>query len=384
METVPAPLAVLLEAMVREGASDLHLRSHGHPRARVRGSLVPWGSAPLTSEQVTAMVRGAMDPSVLAGFEETGEADFAVSLSGVGRFRVNGFRARGSDGAVFRLIGAEPIPLSQLGVPEVVQRLALRPRGLVLVTGPTGSGKSTTLAAMVDAINERRSVHILTLEDPIEVLHRDKQAVVTQRELGSDTVSWTSALKGAMRQDPDVILIGELRDAETVKAAMSAAETGHMVLSTMHTTDVKETVLRIGEFFPPHEQHRVRAALSASLEGVVCQRLVPTADGKGRAVALEVAVRDARFAEAVADPERTGEIPDIVADGEYSGMFTFDQHLLKLVMSGTIDLRTGTMAATNPHDFAVMLRRTGWTPPAAHTGPSAPPPAARPSLEGAR
>ncbi len=362
MSSVPEELVPLLQAVAEQGASDLHLRSNTYARLRVLGALVTLGEDPLSGDEVTRMVRGAMDEGVLAEFERTHEADFAVGLAGVGRFRVNAFRARGSDGAVFRLIGSAPVPLPELGMPEAVHRLAMRPRGLVLVTGPTGSGKSTTLTSMVDAINERKAVHILTLEDPIEVLHRDKEAVVTQRELGSDTRDWGSALRAAMRQDPDVILIGELRDAETVKAALSAAETGHMVLSSMHTTDTKETVLRIVDFFPPHEQPRVRAALGASLEGVVCQRLIPAADGRGRVVALEIAVRDARLAEAVADPSRTGEIPDILAEGQYSGMQTFDQHLLELVVSGRIDLRTGTMSASNPHDFSVMLRRTGWTP----------------------
>ncbi len=362
MTVVPDELAELLRAVKEQGASDLHLRSNTFAKLRIRGELVRCQEAPLEGRMVSAMVRGAMDAQILHEFETTQEADFAVSLSGVGRFRVNAFRARGSDGAVFRLVGSEPVSLRNLGMPEIVHRLAMRPRGLVLVTGPTGSGKSTTLTSMVDAINEAKPVHVLTLEDPIEVLHRDKVATVTQRELGSDTRDWSSALRAAMRQDPDVILIGELRDAETVRAALSAAETGHMVLSSMHTTDAKETVLRIVDFFPPHEQGRVRAALGASLEGIVCQRLVGTADGKGRTVAMEIAVRDARFAAAVSDPERTEEIPDILADGEYSGMMTFDQHLLKLVTSGTIDARTGTMSASNPHDFAVMLRRTGWTP----------------------
>jgi twitching motility protein PilT len=230
----------------------------------------------------------------------------------------------------------------------------------VLVTGPTGSGKSTTLAGMIDAVNDERSVHILTLEDPIEILHRDKVATVTQRELGSDTLGWAAALRAAMRQDPDVIMIGELRDTDTVRSALSAAETGHAVFASMHTTDTRETVLRLVDFFPPHEQGRIRAALGACLEGVVCQRLVPRADGRGRVVALEIAVRDARLSEAVVDPDKTATIPDILSSGGYSGMQTFDQHLIELVVSGSIDLDTATTAASNPHDFSVMLRRSGW------------------------
>jgi twitching motility protein PilT len=240
----------------------------------------------------------------------------------------------------------------------------MQPRGLVLVTGPTGSGKTTTLAAMVDAVNNERAVHVLTLEDPIEVLHRSKVATVTQRELGSDTASWAGALRAAMRQDPDVILIGEMRDADTVHAALSAAETGHLVLSTLHTTDTLETVQRVIDFFPPHEQPRVRAALATSLQGVVCQRLVPRLDGQGRVCVLEIAVNDARLAEAVADPERTAEIPDILAEGGYSGMQSFDQHLLRLVLDGVVDARVAQATASNAHDFSVMLRRTGWRPDA--------------------
>jgi twitching motility protein PilT len=320
----------------------------------------PGGEA-LAAEQLALMLRSAMTPEVRDTFERDLEADFALAAPGIGRFRVNAFRSRGTDGAVLRRIGENPIPLADLGMPEAVGRLAQRPRGLVLVTGPTGSGKSTTLSAMVDLVNQTRAVHVLTLEDPIEVVHRDKRATVTQRELGSDTRDWSSALRAAMRQDPDVILIGELRDAETVRAALSAAETGHAVLSSMHTTDARETVLRLVEFFPAHEQPRVRAALGASLEGIVCQRLVPRADGTGRVCVVEVAVRDARFAEAVADPDKTHDLPAVLEEGSWSGMQTFDQHLLALVQDGAVDVRTATMAASNPHDFGVMLRRTGWT-----------------------
>lgn len=368
-------LRALLEAVVTAGASDLHLRAGAVPRMRRGGLLEAIGDEAYDAAALSLALRGCMTGAVRAGFERDLEADFALAVPGVARFRVNVFRARGADGAVLRLISDHPVPLEELGLPDVVRHLALRPRGLVLVTGPTGSGKSTTLAAMVDALNAARPVHILTLEDPIEVLHADRAATVTQRELGSDTRDWAGALRAAMRQDPDTILIGELRDAETVRAALSAAETGHAVLASMHTTDAKETVLRLVEFFPPHEQGRVRAALGASLEGVVCQRLVPRADGSGRVCVLEIGVRDARFAEAVADPERTHSIPDVLADGGYSGMQSFDQHLLRLVLDGTIDVRTGTMAATNPHDFGVMLRRSGHAGQRPATTPAEPEPA---------
>ncbi|MCW2851728.1 MAG: twitching motility protein [Nocardioides sp.] len=365
-----AGLEPLLETVVRSGASDLHLRPDEAPRMRVQGSLVPAGEV-LGREQVSAMVRASMSPESRETYDEHLEADFALTLDGVGRFRVNAFRTRGADAAVLRLVGAEPVPLDRLGMPPVVRRLAMSARGLVLVTGPTGSGKTTTLAGMIDAVNEHKAVHVLTLEDPIEVVHRSKAATVTQRELGSDSHSWSGALRSAMRQDPDVILIGEMRDADTVHAALSAAETGHLVMSTLHTTDALETVQRIVDFFPPHEQPRVRAALACCLQGVVCQRLVPTRDG-GRVCVLEVAVGDARLSEAIADPDRTSEIPDILAEGEYSGMQTFDQHLLRLVVDGTLEPAVARGAASNPHDFTVMLRRSGWRPE--DPAPAAPPP----------
>lgn len=252
----------------------------------------------------------------------------------------------------------------------MVRDLALRPRGLVLVTGPTGSGKSTTLTAMVDVINRERSVHVLTIEDPVEVLHPPQRALVTQRELGGDTPDWSSALRAAMRQDPDVILIGELRDAETVHAAVTAAETGHLVLASMHTIDARETVHRLVDFFPAEDQQRVRTVLAGNLEGVVCQRLVADAAGAGRICVMEIAVRDARWADAVADPDKTHLIPDIVAAGGYSGMQSFDQHLMRLLLAGEIDPDVARRAASSPHDLSVMLRRAGWTPQDAGPAPA--------------
>lgn len=362
MGTIPEGLRALLEAAVRHGASDLHLRPAETPKLRVSGALVPLGERTYTAEEVEGLVRATMPDEALSAFDDRFEADYAVSVPGLGRFRVNAFRTMGEAGCVMRRVSDAPATLAQLGLPEVISSLALRPRGLVLVTGPTGSGKTTTLAGMIDAVNERRSAHILTLEDPIEILHRSKVATVTQRELGSDTRDWGSALRAAMRQDPDVILIGELRDPDTVHSALSAAETGHAVFASMHTTDARETVQRLVDFFPPHEQARVRVALSTTLEGVVCQRLVPRADGRGRVCVTEVAVRDARLADAIADPEKTSTIPDILATGEYSGMHTFDQHLLELVTSGVVDVQEAMAAASKPHDFSVMLRRTGWRP----------------------
>ena len=355
-------IAPFLQAVVANNASDLHMKAGSAPRIRISGSLVPLQVEPLTADRALEMIRETMAADVAEQFARTNEADYALQVPGIGRFRVNAFRARGTAGCVLRLVGEEPMSLSQLGLPPVIRQLALEPRGLVLVTGPTGSGKTTTLAAMVDAINESRAVHVLTIEDPIEVIHRDKRASVNQRELGTDTADWPTALKAAMRQDPDVILIGEMRDAETVKAALAAAETGHFVMSTLHTTDATETVNRIVDFFPPHEQKQVRLGLATSLQGIVCQRLMPRATGDGRAVVMEIAVNSPRLSEAIADPERTGDIEEILATGAYSGMQTFDQHLLQLVLEGTVAIGPAKLASSNTHDFSIMLKRAGVDP----------------------
>jgi twitching motility protein PilT len=352
----------LFELVVRRDASDLHLRPGAVAKVRVAGRLEDATNTALDAALVSELVAASMSDAVWEEYVARHDADYAVVVEGIGRFRANAFRTRGADACVLRRVRDTPMSLDDLDMPGAVHDLARRSRGLVLVTGPTGSGKSTTLAAMVDLINRERAVHVLTLEDPIEVLHADRVATITQRELGSDTHDWTSALRAAMRQDPDVILIGELRDKETVHAALTAAETGHLVLGSMHTNDARETVHRLIEFFPADEQQRVRAVLSGTLEGVVCQRLVPRADSTGRVCVMEVAVRDARFAEAIADPEKTHEVPDILASGEYSGMQTFDQHLLSLIMSGVLDETTAFAAASNPHDLSVKLRRAGWNP----------------------
>lgn len=363
-ESAPAALQIapFLQAVVVNHGSDLHLKVGGPPRIRISGSLVPLQTDPLTAAGLETLVRETMPTDVEVQFDATHEADYALSVPGIGRFRVNAFRSRGAVGCVMRLVGDEPKTLAELALPDVIRSLALEPRGLVLVTGPTGSGKTTTLAAMVDAVNETRPVHILTIEDPIEVIHRDKVASVSQRELGTDTADWSVALRAAMRQDPDVILIGEMRDADTVRAALSAAETGHFVMSTLHTTDAKETVNRVIDFFPPHEQKQVRLGLAGSLRGIVCQRLVPRADGHGRVVVMEIAVNTPRLAEAIADPDRTDTIPDIVGDGGYSGMQTFDQHLVRLVLDGTVSVPDAKLVSSNTHDFTVMLKRAGVDP----------------------
>jgi twitching motility protein PilT len=235
----------------------------------------------------------------------------------------------------------------------------MEPRGLVLVTGPTGSGKTTTLAGMIDHINQNREVHVVTIEDPIEVLHFDKLSMINQREVKLDTADFATALRAGMRQDPDVILVGEMRDSETVKAALAAAETGHFVMSTLHTTDASETVNRIIDFFPPHEQKQIRMTLSESLRGILCQRLVPRSDGYGRCVTMEVLVNTGRIADAIADPEKTGTITQLISEGSYYGMQTFDQHLVSLIRDGVITLEAAMLASSSPHDLTVELRRLG-------------------------
>lgn len=348
-----------LRALMECGGSDLHCKVGSPPRVRIDGRLRKLQAEVLTPEDTEAFVREVLRPDLLEEFDRTNEADFAYSVPGIGRFRVNAFRSRGSCGLVFRRVSVGAIPLEELGLPPALASLALEPRGLVLVTGPTGSGKTTTLAGMIDHINNYREVHVVTIEDPIEVLHFDKLAMINQREVRVDTDNFTSALRAAMRQDPDVILVGEMRDTETVKAALAAAETGHFVMSTLHTTDATETINRVIDFFPPHEQKQVRLSMAGALKGIICQRLVPRADGYGRCVAMEVCVVTGRVADAIVDPDKTGDIRQLIQEGAYYGMQTFDQHLVALIRDGIITLDAAMAASTSPHDLTVELRRLG-------------------------
>jgi twitching motility protein PilT len=352
-------LLPLLRVLVDAGGSDLHVKVGSPPRVRIDGRLRRLQADDVTPADTEAMLGEILPPVLADQFARTHEADFAHSVPGVGRFRINAFRQRGTPGLVVRRVAVGATPLDRLGLPDVVGRLALEPRGLVLVTGPTGSGKTTTLAAMIDHINSHRESHIVTIEDPIEVMHSDKMSMVNQREVPADSRSFTAALRAALRQDPDVILVGEMRDPETVEAALRASETGHLVLSTLHTNSAAETVTRVVDFFPPHEQRQVRLTLASSLRGVVCQRLVTRADGTGRVVCMEVAVATGRIAEAVADPDLTAEITEIVRDGAYYGMQTFDQHLVRLVHEGVVSVDEARASASNPHDLQVELRRLG-------------------------
>ncbi|WP_345710438.1 PilT/PilU family type 4a pilus ATPase [Kineococcus glutinatus] len=348
-----------LQALAQLRGSDLHLKAGSPPRVRIDGRLRALQAPVLTAEDTELMLHEVLRADLREEFARTNEADFAYSPPQGGRFRVNAFRQRGSAALVMRRVAVGAVPLASLGVPAVVERLALEPRGLLLVTGPTGSGKTTTLAGMIDHVNSTRECHIVTIEDPIEVLHEDKLSMISQREVRLDTRDFGTALRAAMRQDPDVILVGEMRDQETVKAALSASETGHFVMSTLHTIDAAETISRIIDFFPPHEQKQVRLALAGALRGIVCQRLVPRADGQGRCVVMEVCVNTGRVADAIADPDRTHHITDLVKEGGFYGMQSFDQHLVALVRDGVVTLEDASQAASNPHDLLVELRRLG-------------------------
>ena len=361
VESQGPPLSVVpfLHALSELGGSDLHCKVGSPPRVRIDGRLRKLQAPTLRPADTEHMITEVLRGDLIDEFNRTNEADFAYSVQGLGRFRTNAFRSRGSAGMVFRRVSVGAIALDDLGLPQVLSALALEPRGLVLVTGPTGSGKTTTLAGMIDHINTNREAHVVTIEDPIEVLHFDKLSMINQREVRVDTSDFATAMRAAMRQDPDVILVGEMRDHETVKAGLAAAETGHFVMSTLHTTDAQETVARVIDFFPPHEQKQVRLSLAGSLRGVICQRLVPRADGLGRCVSMEIMVNTGRIADAIADPDKTHSINELIKEGAYYGMQTFDQHLVALIRDGVITLDAAMAASTSPHDLTVELRRLG-------------------------
>ena len=350
----------LLHVLAELDGSDLHLKAGSPPRIRVDGALGALENERRFTAEDTGDLADAIIPQQLRQvFEDQHEADFAYGVAGLGRFRVNAFLQRGSVALAIRRVRTQAATIADLGLPEVVRRLAEEQRGLVLVTGPTGSGKTTTLAAIIDHINHTRSCHVITIEDPIEYLHRDDLAAVDQREIGFDTETFTSAMRVVLRQDPDVILIGEMRDQETIYTALTAAETGHLVFSTLHTTTATETVNRVVDMFPSHQQGQIRVSLAAALKGTICQRLIPRADGRGRAPAVEVMVVNGRVQQAIIDPLQTSDIDQIMTDGDYYGMQTFDQALAGLIANGTISIRDAMQAASNPHDLKVMLERRG-------------------------
>src|SRR6188474_3403697 len=326
-----------LRTLIEREGSDLHIKVNSKPIIRQHGELVYLdGYEPLGPEDTEKAFHDIAEVRSLTEFEEAGEADFSYSIPGLSRFRVNTFKQRGSISIVCRAIPFDIRSVEELGLPPVVTNLAEEQRGIILVTGTTGSGKSTTLAAMIDHINQNRSHHIITLEDPIEYLHKDKRSIVNQREVGSDTESFGRAMRRVLRQDPDVILIGEMRDEETVRTALSAAETGHLVLSTVHTLDATETVNRIIDFFPPHLQQQARVMLASTMKGAISQRLVPRADAEGRVAVSEIMVVTGRIQDLILNPEETGRISEVIGEGDFYGMQTFDQALLGYVTEGVV------------------------------------------------
>ena len=332
--------AELLRHMVEVGASDLHCKVGSPPFLRVDGGLLPSEYPPLSSQDTETLASELMPMAKAVTFSETNEADFGYTLAGVGRFRVNVFRQRGLVGMAVRRVRSDVPSLEELRLPPVVRTLAEMPRGLVLVTGPAGTGKTTSIASMIGHINHTRRAHIISIEDPIEVVHEDVLSIIDQREVGIDTMSFGAALRHVVRQDPDVIFLGEIRDAESAEAAIQAAETGHLLI----------------DLFPPSHQRQIRVSFAAALKGVVSQRLIPRADGRGRVPAIEVLINTGRVQERVMDPEHTFEIYDVMAEGEFYGMQTFDQSLVALVMEGLITEEEAREASTTPHDFTLTMK----------------------------
>jgi twitching motility protein PilT len=353
-------IQTLLQYSVEQQASDLHLKAGSPAFVRVDGDLIKTDFQRLSPTDTVEAAYALMNEKQAKRFAEFNEVDFAYSIAGLGRFRANIFKQRGTVGIAIRRVLTTAIPsFEELGLPPALRRLAEESRGLILVTGPAGSGKTTTLAAIIDYINTNKKLNIITIEDPIEVLHMDKKSIVHQREIGTDTENYADALKYVTRQDPDVILIGEMRDPETVMAAMNTAMTGHLVLSSFHTIDTTETVNRIIDFFPPLQQKQVRLTLASIVRGIVSQRLLPLKDRSGRVPATEILVMTGRLAEALIAEEPTMVLREILSEGDFYGMQTFDQSLVDLYRYGLIDYNTAVSAATNPHDFTLALKQLG-------------------------
>jgi twitching motility protein PilT len=347
-----------ISQMVQRSGSDLLLKVGRPPTVRVNGELQTLEMQPLRPEDLKLLAEQIMTPRQVKEFAEKKEADFAIGVPGVGRFRTNIYQQRGTLAFAFRAIPYEVKTVKELRLPMVLEEIALKPRGLVLVTGVTGSGKSTCLAGMINHVNQHRRVNIITIEDPIEFLHRDVQANISQREVGSDTLSFHTALRHVLRQDPDVILIGEIRDMETLDTALKAADTGHLVFSTLHTTDATQTINRIISFYPPHQHQEVRMLLSTALQAVICLRLVPRKDGRGRVAAAEVLINTAAVADNIRDIEKQLNIPDLIAEGtEAYGMQSFDQSLMRWYKESVISYESALFYSSNPSEFA--LRASG-------------------------
>jgi len=343
--------------MVEKGASDLHLKAGSPPMLRIDGELVPAGYEMLSSDEIRRMIESMVNDQQKAEFVAEKELDLAYSVPGISRFRVNVYLQRGSWGAAIRIIPSRPFTIDELKLPPILKDLSLKPRGLILVTGPTGSGKSTTLAAMLNHINENRRCHMVTIEDPIEFLHKDKLSVISQREIGSDTHSFTAALTRILRQDPDVILIGEMRDLETISVAITAAETGHLVVATLHTSSASTTIDRMIDVFPPHQQQQVRMQLSVTLEGILCQSLLTKAKGSGRVLAMEILTITPAIRNIVREG-KTHQIPNLIQAGFQYGMVSLDQSLKNLYQQGLITYEEAITKCTNEDDFKRLLGRS--------------------------
>ncbi|MEC8915961.1 MAG: type IV pilus twitching motility protein PilT [Candidatus Neomarinimicrobiota bacterium] len=341
----------LLEYSIDSGASDLHLSVGSVPMVRINGTMKPLDMDPLLEDDMESIIPQVMDEDQIQVFQEKKEIDFSASLDGKGRFRVNFFNQVKGLAGVFRTIPEVVKDSEELGIPPVLMNLALLDRGLVLLTGPTGSGKSTTLAAMVDHINIKRKCHIITIEDPVEYYHHTKESLINQRELGANTHSFANAMRAALREDPDVILVGEMRDLETISLALTAAETGHLVLSTLHTSSAVKTIDRIIDIFPPGQKGQIRSMLSESLEAVIAQKLLPTKDGKSRVPACEVMIATTAIRNLIRE-DRIYQIPSIIQSGGVEGMQSLDQDLQRLVTQGSIERKTAKGIAENPKLFA--------------------------------
>ncbi len=351
---------LVLQTMAQQGGSDLHLKLGRPPTMRLNGELVPMALPAMRSEDLRSVGEQIIPPDLRREFDKSRDADFAVGVPGAGRYRVNVYQQRGSLAYAFRAIAFQSLSMEDLNLPPVLKEIAMRPRGLVLVTGTTGSGKSTALAAMLQHVNEHRHANVITIEDPIEFLHRDNKCHINQREVGTDTTSFAQALRRVLRQDPDIIMIGEIRDLETLEIALKAADTGHLVFSTLHTMDATQTINRILSFYPPHEQSDIRFQLSTALQAIVCLRLIPRKDRPGRIPATEILVNSAAVAENIRDISKALAIPDLLSEGTVQyGMQSFDQSILNWFKQGVISYEAALEASTNPSEFSLRTQGIG-------------------------
>ena len=364
---------VVLQQLVQRGASDLHLKVGRPPTLRLHGELTPLEMSPLRPEDLKSLAEQLMTPRQVKEFTDNKECDFAIGVPGIGRFRCTVYQQRGSLCYAMRAIPYQARTLDELNLPKVLEEIALKPRGLVLVTGITGSGKSTALAAMIQHLNEHRRANVITIEDPIEFLHRDINCHINQREVGTDTATFAQALRRVLRQDPDVILIGEIRDLETLDTALKAADTGHLVFSTLHTTDATQTINRVLSFYPPHQQAEVRFSLASALQAVVSMRLVPRTDKPGRIPACEVLINTQTVRDQIRDMDKTLNIPDLIREGTVQyGMQSFDQSLMAWYSQGVISYESAVFYATSPSEFALRVQGVAGTSDTSWSGFEAP------------